>query len=107
MSRFKFRNRIIKLKIAGNVFKIDANAGEDLVKKKDILINVGKAYKAGEKTSAEVIEVYAEHINNVLGQKAFNKIFAKREPDLLDCIGVITFIASEIAKFNRKAILAK
>lgn len=105
MSRYEFRNRMVKIDIAGNVFEIDASAGEDLAMQKDALVSAVKAYQAGEKTKDEAIKVYAEHINKLLGDKAFEKIFAKRKPDLLDCMSVMTFIANEIADFNRKSAL--
>ena len=105
MSKFEFRNRTVKLDIEGNVFEIDAGVGEDLAQKKDALVDAAKAYKSGEKTKGEAVKVYAEHINKILGNGAFEKIFAKRKPDLLDCMEVVTYVANEIADFNRKSAL--
>jgi hypothetical protein len=105
VSKFEFRNRTMKLDIAGNVFEIDASVGEDLAQQRDALVDAVKAYQAGEKTKEETVRVYADHINKTLGEKAFEKIFAKRKPDLLDSMGIMTFIANEIADFNRKSAL--
>jgi hypothetical protein len=105
MKRFEFRNRMMTLDIAGNVFEIDAGVGEDLAQKKDALVDAVKAYQAGEKTKEETVRVYADHINKTLGEKAFEKIFAKRKPDILDCMDIVTFIANEISDYNRKSAL--
>ena len=106
MSKFEFRNRTVKLDIEGNVFEIDAGVGEDLAQKK------GRAggrcesvYKNGEKTKGEAVKVYAEHINKILGNGAFEKIFAKRKPDLLDCMEVVTYVANERSDFPTKSQL--
>lgn len=105
MSKFEFRNRTVKLDIAGNVFEIDAGIGEDLAMQKDALVDAVKAYQAGKKSQNDTVKIYSERINKLLGDKAFEKIFAKRKPDLLDCMSIMTFIANEIADFNRKSAL--
>ncbi len=105
MGKFKFRDRTLKLDIAGNVFEIDAAVGEDLAEQRDTLVNVVKEFQEGKRTKKETIAVYSEHINKVLGKGAFEKIFEKRIPDLWDCMGIVRFIAEEIADYNRKSAL--
>lgn len=105
MGKFEFRDRTLKLDIAGNVFEIDAAVGEDLAVQRETLINAAKEFQSGKKTKDDTIKVYAEHINRSLGEGAFEKIFAKRIPDLVDCMGIMTFISNEISEFNKKSFL--
>jgi len=105
MGKFEFRDRTLKLDIAGNVFEIDSAIGDEMVKQKDALVGVVKEFQAGKKSKEQTIAIYAEYIDKVLGGGAFKKIFAKRIPDLLDCIDVVTYIANEIGEFNRKSAL--
>lgn len=105
MGKFEFRDRTLKLDIAGSVFEIDAAVGEALVSQRQTLMSAVEQFRDGKKTKDEVIGLYAEHINNTLSDGAFDKIFAKRIPDILDCIDIVTFIANEIGDFNRKSAL--
>ncbi len=105
MGKFEFRDRTVTLDIAGNVFKIDAAIGEELAPKRKMLQDVVKEFIDGKKTKSDVIKIYAECINSALGDGAFEKIFEKRIPDLLDCVDIITFIANEIGEFNRKSYI--
>ncbi len=102
MSGFTFRNRMMKIDIAGAVFEIDAKIGEWLSQQKDSFIAAGKAFQAGEKTAEETIEFYSEKINETLGdEKASKKIFQSRIPDVRDCLDVLTYIANEVSAFNK------
>lgn len=104
MSGFVFRNRMMKLDIAGAKFEIDAKIGEWLSRQKDSFVAAGRAFQSGEKTAEETIRFYSESINDTLGDKdATEKIFANRVPDVRDCLDVITYIANEVAAFNKKA----
>ncbi len=102
MSGFVFRDRMLKLTIAGTEFEIDSKIGEWLSQQKGALVAAGKAFQTGGKSSEETIKFYAEKTNKALGdEKAFEKIFKNREPDVRDCLDVLTYIANEIAAFNR------
>ena len=105
MGKFEFRDRTVTLDIAGNVFEIDAAIGEQLVEQKDDLVITVKEFQNGNKTKNETIKAFSQYIDKALGDGAFKKIFEKRIPDLLDCMGIVTYIANEIADFNRKAML--
>ncbi len=108
MNGFEFRNRMLKLNIAGVEFEIEGNIGEKLARQKDALVGAAKAYQVGKKTEEETISFYAEQINKTLGDKeAFAKIFKSRIADVRDCMDVLTYIANEVAAFNQTSALIK
>ena len=109
MSGFVFRNRMLKIDIAGTEFEIeiDAKNNELLGRFKTESVATGKAYQTGEKTEGEAIELFKGYINDVLKDEcAFDKIFSSRTPDLRDCMDVLTYIVSRIADFNQKNVPA-
>ncbi len=107
MSGFVFRNRMLKLDIAGTEFEIeiDAKNNELMSRLKVDAVDTGKSYQVGEKTEAEAIELFKGYINETLkDDHAFGKIFTSRMPDLRDCMDVLTYIVMEIGTFNKKNI---
>jgi hypothetical protein len=105
MGKFDFRDRTLKLDIAGNAFEIDAAVGEELHEQKTILVNAIKEFQEGKKTRNETIAVYEEYFNRILGDDAFKKIFTKRVPTIIDCSDLLVFITDEITKLYRKPAL--
>jgi hypothetical protein len=104
MSGFAFRNRMLKLDIAENSFEIEIDSkNSELMKRlSKEAVAVVKAYQAEEKTEGETIALFTGYINETLrDERAFDKIFKNRMPDLRDCMDVLTYIANEIAAFNR------
>ena len=104
MSGFAFRNRMLKLNIAEQEFKIEVDAKNNKLMKRlsTEAVATGKAYQTGEKTEDEAIEIFMGYINNTLQDTdAFGKIFENRTPDLRDCMDILTYIANEITAFNR------
>lgn len=105
MGKFEFRDRTVKLNIAGNAFEIDAAVGEELHEQKTILVNAIKEFQEGKRTRNETITIYEEYFNKILGDGAFKKIFAKRVPTIMDCSDLLVFITDEITKVYRKPAL--
>ncbi len=101
---FVFRNRMLKLTIAGNEFQIeiDAKNNEIMARLGPQSIETAKAYQNGEKTEDVAISLFKGYINEALyDDGAFDKIFKSRTPDLRDCMDILTYIANEIAAFNQ------
>jgi hypothetical protein len=109
MSKFEFRNRVLEISIADGRFAIetDSKNGKLMQKLSVEAVEVVKKYQADELTEDAVIETFKGYINEVLGdQKAFEKIFASRVPDVRDCMDVLTYIANEITAFVQQPTLA-
>lgn len=106
MSGFAFRDRTLKLTIAGNDFgiEVDAENGKIVKSISEEAVGVVKAYQSDNKTEKEAIASFKGFINQVLSdKKASSKIFAAHTPDIRDCMDVLTYIANEIASFNQKS----
>ncbi len=106
MGGFTFRNRALTLTIAGNEFviSIDAENGKIMKKLSTDAVEVVKAYQADKKTEEEAITAFKGFINVALDdEKASAKIFSAHYPDIRDCMDVLTYIANQIADFNKKS----
>ncbi len=108
MARFEFRNNDLTLDIAGNVFRVPATAekmqqliqwGRDVVKKADDLSGNEEA-----KAVNEAIAFMHEGLDGFLGAGASDRIFAGREPNLIDCIDVMNYISEEFNQFKNKIL---
>lgn len=103
---FVFRDRVLKITIAGNEFdvEIDAEHGKTVNIIAPAAVATVKEYQKGTKTEKEAIGEFKGFINDVLGdKKAADKIFAAHVPDIRDCMDVVTYIANKIADFNQSA----
>ena len=79
MSGFAFRDRTLKLTIAGNDFgiEVDAENGKIVKSISEEAVGVVKAYQSDNKTEKEAIASFKGFINQVLSdKKASSKIFA-------------------------------
>lgn len=106
MSGFMFRDRTLKLTIAGNDFavEVDAENGKIIHRISIEAVEVVKQYQKDTKTEKEAITAFKGFINAILGdKKAADKIFAGHVADIRDCMDVVTYIANKIADFNQSA----
>ncbi len=104
MSGFTFRNRMLKIDIAGAEFEIEIDAKKNELMRTGgpLVLGAANDYKDGKKTESEAISVCKEYINEVLcDDGAYGKIFKDRTPDLRDCLDIITYVVNEIAAFNQ------
>ncbi len=106
---FAFRNRMLKIDIAGTEFEIEIDAKNNELMRTGgpLVLGAANDYKEGKKTEAEAIIICKDYINEVLCDVgASDKIFKDRTPDLRDCLDIITYIVNEIAAFNQANALA-
>lgn len=101
---FTFRNRMLKIDVAGTAFEIeiDAKNNERMRTGGPLVLAAANDYKDGKKTEDEAMSICMDYINEVLCDVgATAKIFADRAPDLRDCLDITTYIVNEIAAFNQ------
>jgi hypothetical protein len=105
---FEFRDRTLNINIAGNefIFEVDARIDRTIKRLSKEAVDIVKQYQDEKKTDDEVISAYKGYMSEILGDEAAaDKIFANREPDVRDCMDILTYIANEIARFNQKSAL--
>ena len=105
---FEFRDRALNINIAGNefIFEVDARIDRTIKRLSKEAVDIVKQYQDEKKTDDEVISAYKRYMSEILGDEAAaDKIFANREPDVRDCMDILTYIANEIARFNQKSAL--
>lgn len=100
--KFEFKDNVLKLDIAGNIFDIDTS-NPDLVKN-ILTFAKGAEEKAEQLQNVDdyvdqleaAIELCLTSIDAILGEGASDKIFAGRNVSLFDCLDVINYIVVEI-----------
>lgn len=105
---FEFRDRKVELNIAGNEFVIEAGTKVDkiIMQRTKEAADIVKQFCNDEKTDDEVITAYKGYFNEILNdEKAAEKIFTNRVPDIQDCIDVMAYIASNVTRFFQKSAL--
>lgn len=109
MARFEFRSNNLVLDIAGNVFYVPSTVkkmqqiiqwGQNIVKKADELARK----EEGEKSINEAIAFMYAGFDEFLGAGASDRIFAGREPNIIDCIDVMNYINEEFGQFKNKVL---
>jgi hypothetical protein len=105
---FEFRDRTLKLNIAGSEFQIEADMKLDklIMQRTRAAADIVKQFCDDEKSDAEVIAFYKRCFAEILNdEKAADRIFINRVPDAKDCIDIMEYIASEATRFFQKTAL--
>ena len=110
--KFEFRDNYLKLDIAGNVFEVDVTNPETM---ETITKFADEALKKSEELKKEQhyttslrdgIGLCLRTIDAILGDGASEKIFEGRSVGLLDCLDVINYINTEVARGKEDAFRA-
>ena len=105
---FEFRDRKLKINIAGSEFEIEADIRTDkiIMRCTREAADIVKQFCDDKKKEDEVVAAYMGYFAEILNdEKAADRIFINRVPDVQDCIDVMKFIANEVTKFFRKSAL--
>ena len=106
MKKFEFKNNILELDIAGEIFKIDAAATstklKHVAKKFD---EVAKAFADKDNLDDNTVKIACETtchcVDEILGEGAMNRILkSKDKVTFYDCMDVYMFVVEEIRHFN-------
>jgi len=101
---FEFRNYTLDLNIAGNPFTVNCVAEliEAVQAHQGALAQLATQISDGTKTSADAITLCKEILADILGESAFDRIFADREPTLTDVSDVLRFVIGQITERIRQ-----
>lgn len=103
---FKFRDNLLELNIAGEIFKIDA-ASEQTVSALQTLETGSQEYAERAKSIAksedaafiaELRDFLADCIKSILGADSIERIFKDRPVSYFDVLDIARFIGQEIPK---------
>nr|DAG49088.1 MAG TPA: tail assembly chaperone [Caudoviricetes sp.] len=103
---FKFRDNLLELNIAGEIFKIDA-ASEQTVSALQTLETGSQEYAERAKSIAksedtafisELRDFLADCIKSILGADSIERIFKDRPVSYFDVLDITRFIGQEIPK---------
>lgn len=110
--KFEFADHKVSVEIAGKTYEIDCTTktGEYIGKQGNVLTELSEKLAQGEKTEADVIDVYTEIIDHLIGKGATAAIFEGREMRTDDMADICVFLASvfhEHTAAHRREVSAK
>jgi len=110
--KFEFANHEVEVEIAGKTYAIDCTTktGEYIGQQGNVLTELSEKLMEGEKTEADIIGVYTEIIDHLLGEGATAAIFEGREVRTDDMADICVFLASvfqEHTAAHRREVSAK
>jgi len=79
-----------------------AELAESMQTHQAALVTLAKEIKSGVKNSFDAITLCKEILDDILGELAFDRIFAGKEPSLTDCSDVLRFLIGEITERVRR-----
>jgi len=103
MGKFEFKKNTVELDIAGNVFEVDPIAAQGQMGDFAAQCEQWQNDMKGTLTQENVEKICADMgdmLDRLLGQGAYQKIFAGREISFFDIMDVLIFAMNEINDFS-------
>jgi len=104
MASFEFKNRNMKVEIAGRQYTVHVteDLGDTLKEFAEEMRGMADELSLKEKTKTDAIEMLRGAIDTILGENSFDRIFRNRKITVMDCADLFMYLVDEINEFQAK-----